>query len=95
MVVSTQCEKWVNCVWWAAHMSMLERSLRHERYAVKRIDPQDAEVYRRSIKCVFDSFLEVYATIHSDRYSRAFQCEKKNNAIDDRGTRQCANDNTR
>jgi hypothetical protein len=75
--VSTQYEKWVNCVWLSEHMSMLERSRLHELYAVKRIDPRDAEVYRRSLKCVFDSFLEVYATIRSDRYSRAFRCGKK------------------
>jgi len=77
--VSTRYEKWVKCVWLAAHMPMLERSRRHERYAVKRIDPADAEVYRLALKHVFESLLRVYETIRSDRYSRVFRPERKKN----------------
>ena len=80
--VSTRYEKWVKCVWLAAHMPMLERSRRHERYAVKRIDPADAEVYRLALKYVFESFLRVYATIRSERYSRVLHLDrKKKNAV--------------
>jgi hypothetical protein len=80
--VSTRYEKWVKCVWLAAHMPMLERSRRHERYAVKRIDPADAEVYRLALKYVFESFLRVYATIRSERYSCVLHLDrKKKNAV--------------
>jgi hypothetical protein len=82
--VSTRYEKWVKCVWLAAHMPMLERSRRHERYAVKRIDPADAEVYRLALKHVFESFLRVYATVRSERYSRVLRLDrKKKNGVGD------------
>ena len=68
--VSTRYEKWVKCLWLLEHMSMIERSRRHERYSVKRIDA----VYRLAFKCIFDSFIDVYETIRSDRYSRV--CDK-------------------
>ena len=42
--VSTRYEKWVKCVWLLEHMSMIERSRRHERYSVKRIDARDVDV---------------------------------------------------
>ena len=71
--VSTRYEKWVKCVWLLEHMSMIERSRRHERYSVKRIDASDVDVYRLAFKCVFDSFIDVYETIRSDRYSRVFR----------------------
>lgn len=93
--VSTQYEKWVHCVWLAAHMSMLERSRRHERHAVKRIAPADADVYRRAFKCVFDSFLDAYAALRCDRHSRVCRWGKKNNAIDARGAGGSANDDPR
>jgi hypothetical protein len=75
--VSTRYEKWVKCVWLVAHMPMLERSRRHERYAPRVIAPADAEVYRLALKHVFESLLCVYETIRSDRYSRAFRPEGK------------------
>jgi len=39
-------------------------------------------VYRLAFKCVFDSFIDVYETIRSDRYSRVFRLVKKKNAIE-------------
>ena len=80
--VSARYEKWVKCVWLLEHMSMIERSRRHERYSVKRIDASDVDVYRLAFKCVFDSFIDVYETIRSDRYSRVFRLVKKKNAIE-------------
>ncbi|NBX18934.1 MAG: hypothetical protein EBR09_16400 [Proteobacteria bacterium] len=71
--VSTRYEKWVRCVWLAAHVHMLERSRRHERYSAKRIDAVEAEVYRLALKTVFESFLQAYATVRSDRFSRMFR----------------------
>ncbi len=37
---------------------------------MKRIDAKDVDVYRLAFKCIFDSFIDVYETIRSDRYSR-------------------------
>ena len=61
--VSLQYEKWVKCVWLVTHMLALERSRRHERYAVKTIAKKDADVYRRALLYVFQSFLRMYKTL--------------------------------
>lgn len=63
MFVSTQYEKWVKCVWLCTHMLALERSRRHERYSVKTIKESDADIYRRALKYVFHSFLQMYETM--------------------------------
>lgn len=81
--VSTRYEKWVKSVWLAAHIHVLERSRRHERYSVKRIEKTDAEIYRLALKTVFESFLQVYATIRSDRHSRVLCRLKKNIGVGD------------
>ena len=66
--VSMRYEKWVKCVWLSTHMFALERSRRHERYLTKTIKEVDADVYRRALKYVFDSFLEMYETLQSRRF---------------------------
>jgi hypothetical protein len=47
------------------------------RTSVKRIDAKDVDVYRLAFKCIFDSFIDVYETIRSDRFSRVFRLVKK------------------
>ena len=75
--VSMRYEKWVKCVWLSTHMFALERSRRHERYTVKTIKEVDADVYRRVLKYVFDSFLQMYETLHSKRLQKPARLQKK------------------
>jgi hypothetical protein len=75
--VSTRYEKWVKCVWLSTHMFALELSRRHERYTVKTIKEVDADVYRRALKYVFDSFLQMYETLLSKRLRKAQRLQKK------------------
>jgi len=75
--VSMRYEKWVKCVWLSTHMFALERSRRHERYIVKTIKEVDADVYRRALKYVFDSFLQMYETLHSNRLQKPARLQKK------------------
>jgi len=79
--VSMRYEKWVKCVWLSTHMFALERSRRHERYTTKTIKEVDADVYRRALKYVFDSFLQMYETIQSRRFHTTARL-KKNKAFE-------------
>lgn len=82
--VSTKYEKWIKCVWLSTHMFALERSRRHERYTVKTIKEVDADIYRKALKYVFDSFLQMYETLHIKRLRKNHHTQKNKNAIETR-----------